>query len=145
MLKKISISALLLPALSAALTAAVVITVTASDPETPENTVSGVDLDNGVESVAYRQAVAAAKARKPKVTVIGTGGTIAGVATSRSSFTDYRAGQIPIADMVGQLQPELGNVADVTTVQFGNKGLGRIHDRGIPSAHARRAEGAQGF
>ncbi|GLH97578.1 hypothetical protein Pa4123_28530 [Phytohabitans aurantiacus] len=124
MLKKISISALLLPALSAALTAAVVITVTASDPETPENTVSGVDLDNGVESVAYRQAVAAAKARKPKVTVIGTGGTIAGVATSRSSFTDYRAGQIPIADMVGQLQPELGNVADVTTVQFGNKGSG---------------------
>jgi L-asparaginase len=124
LLKKISISALLLPALSAALTAAVVITVTASDPETPENTVSGVDLDNGVESVAYRQAVAAAKARKPKVTVIGTGGTIAGVATSRSSFTDYRAGQIPIADMVGQLQPELGNVADVTTVQFGNKGSG---------------------
>ncbi|WP_281895599.1 asparaginase [Phytohabitans aurantiacus] len=123
-MKKISISALLLPALSAALTAAVVITVTASDPETPENTVSGVDLDNGVESVAYRQAVAAAKARKPKVTVIGTGGTIAGVATSRSSFTDYRAGQIPIADMVGQLQPELGNVADVTTVQFGNKGSG---------------------
>jgi L-asparaginase len=77
-----------------------------------------------IRSVAYQQAVARAATSKPKVTVIGTGGTISGVATSRSSFTSYRSGQIPIASMVGQLQPEIGQVADVTTVQFGNKGSG---------------------
>jgi L-asparaginase len=124
LLRKISISQLLSALTLSALAAVFVTTTTGGDPEAPESTVSGVDLETDVESVAYRQAVAAAKAKKPKVTVIGTGGTIAGVATSRSSFTDYRAGQIPIADMVGQLQPEIGNVADVTTVQFGNKGSG---------------------
>jgi L-asparaginase len=124
LLRKISISQLLSALTLSALAAVFVTTTTGGDPEAPESTVSGVDLETDVESVAYRQAVAAAKAKKPKITVIGTGGTIAGVATSRSSFTDYRAGQIPIADMVGQLQPEIGNVADVTTVQFGNKGSG---------------------
>ena len=77
-----------------------------------------------VADVAYRQALAAQPSGKPKVTVIGTGGTIAGVADSRSSFTSYRAGQIPIADLVAGLQPEVGSVADVSTVQFGNKGSG---------------------
>ncbi|MEJ3746253.1 asparaginase [Actinomycetes bacterium KLBMP 9797] len=114
--------------LTAALTAAVVLSVVNDDDaETTAETaatVGGVDLATDIKSVAYTQAVAAARAKKPKVTVIGTGGTIAGVATSRSSYTDYRAGQIPIADLVGQLQPELGAVADVTTVQFGNKGSG---------------------
>ena len=77
-----------------------------------------------VESAAYTTAVAAAAAGTPKVTVIGTGGTIAGVAPTRSSFTNYRAGQIPIASMVSQLQPEIGGVAEVSTVQFGNAGSG---------------------
>ena len=39
---------------------------------------------------------ASAQARKPKVTVIGTGGTIAGVSTTRTSFQTYRAGQLAI-------------------------------------------------
>jgi L-asparaginase len=98
------------PAAAAAATAAPVTTVASAELAT---------------NAAYQQALAAAPpSGKPKVTVIGTGGTIAGVATSRSSFTDYRAGQIPIADLVAKLQPEIGVVADVETIQFGNKGSG---------------------
>ncbi|SCL39553.1 L-asparaginase [Micromonospora pallida] len=90
----------------------------------PDGAASDVVAATEIRSVAYQQAVARAATTKPKVTVIGTGGTISGVATSRSSFTDYRSGQISIQSMVGQLQPEIGQVADVTTVQFGNKGSG---------------------
>lgn len=61
-----------------------------------------------------------AQARKPKVTVIGTGGTIAGVSTTRTSFQTYRAGQLAIEDMVNELRPQIDSVAEVTTVQFGN-------------------------
>ncbi|WP_432507527.1 asparaginase [Kineococcus arenarius] len=60
--------------------------------------------------------------RTPEVTVIGTGGTIAGLAESRDALQTYRAGQVPIADLVGALQPELSGVAEVETVQFGNAG-----------------------
>lgn len=63
-------------------------------------------------------------AAKPEVVVIGTGGTIAGVGPDRTNPIEYRAGQLPIGDMVGNLQPELGAVADVSTVQFGNRGSG---------------------
>lgn len=77
-----------------------------------------------VESAAYLSAVQTATTAKPKVTLIGTGGTIAGVAPTRSDFTDYRAGQIPIETMLSQIQPEVGALADVTTVQFGNGGSG---------------------
>ncbi|MFC7594547.1 asparaginase [Terrabacter sp. GCM10028922] len=87
----------------------------------PPNRVLTPDL---VTNVGYQQALAAQPTGTPKVTVIGTGGTIAGVAESRSSFTNYRAGQIPIADLVAKLQPEIGAVADVDTIQFGNKGSG---------------------
>jgi L-asparaginase len=67
---------------------------------------------------------AAGQARKPKVTVIGTGGTIAGVSTTRTSFASYRAGQIPIGDMVQSLRPQIDSVAEVTTIQFGNRSSG---------------------
>ena len=87
----------------------------------PASRVLSPDL---VTNVGYQQALAAQPTGKPKVTVIGTGGTIAGVAESRSSFTNYRAGQIPIADLVAKLQPEISAVADVDTMQFGNKGSG---------------------
>jgi L-asparaginase len=69
-------------------------------------------------------AAAPPKTRVPKVVVIGTGGTIAGVSDTRVNFQTYRSGQIPIADLVKFLQPEVGKIADVTTVQFGNKGSG---------------------
>ena len=61
---------------------------------------------------------------RPRVTVIGTGGTMAGASNTRTSFQSYRAGQIPIGDMVYTLKPQIDSVADVTTVQFGNAGSG---------------------
>ena len=63
-------------------------------------------------------------AKPPRVAVIGTGGTISGVSDTRVSFQTYKSGQMKIADMVDYLQPEIGKVADVSTVQFGNKGSG---------------------
>jgi len=69
-------------------------------------------------------ASAAEPQRKPKIVVIGTGGTISGVSDTRVSFQTYRSGQLKISDMVAHLQPEIGKVADVSTVQFGNKGSG---------------------
>ncbi|MFK3979214.1 asparaginase [Micromonospora sp. NPDC050397] len=123
--------AVLTPLLGATLGAALVLALTVGadatrteDAGAPSGTVTGVTAPAGIRSVAYTEALSTAKTRKPRVTVIGTGGTISGVATSRSSFTDYRSGQIAIASMVGQLQPEIGQVADVSTVQFGNKGSG---------------------
>ncbi|WP_218080167.1 asparaginase [Anthocerotibacter panamensis] len=59
----------------------------------------------------------------PQVTVIGTGGTIAGVSTHKTSFQDYRASQLTIQFLVGQL-PRLEYLARVDTVQFGNKSSG---------------------
>jgi len=97
-----------------------------SDPlGSPAGRVATADLTPDlVTNVAYQQALVAAPTGRPKVTVIGTGGTIAGVATDRGSFTDYRAGQIPIADLVDDLRPEIDVVAEVETIQFGNKGSG---------------------
>ena len=65
-----------------------------------------------------------AQTRLPTVTVIGTGGTIAGQSETRTSFQDYRAGQLLIEDMVNELRPQIDEVAEVTTVQFGNQGSG---------------------
>jgi L-asparaginase len=69
-------------------------------------------------------ALAGQSARRPKITVIGTGGTIAGQSRTRTSFQDYQAGQKAIADMVQELRPQIDEVADVSTVQFGNKSSG---------------------
>ncbi|MFJ2177791.1 asparaginase [Streptomyces sp. NPDC087851] len=62
------------------------------------------------------------KKRLPKIAVIGTGGTIAGVSKSRVSFQDYEAGKLPVSKLVGDLKPEVDAVANVSTEQFGNKG-----------------------
>lgn len=67
---------------------------------------------------------AAGQERVPRVTVVGTGGTIAGVSETRTSFQSYRSGQLPIQEMVDELRPQIDGVADVTTVQFGNRGSG---------------------
>jgi L-asparaginase len=108
---------------ASALTAVFVTTIT-SGSTPPAGTGIRVETMPEVRSVAYTRAVKAARNSKPKVTVVGTGGTISGVAQSRSSFTDYQSGRITIESLVGQLQPEIGEVADVSTVQFGNKGSG---------------------
>ncbi|MFF4480565.1 asparaginase [Streptomyces sp. NPDC001520] len=57
----------------------------------------------------------------PKVAVIGTGGTIAGVSRSKVSFDDYEAGKLRVSRLVNDLRPEVNRIADVTTQQFGNK------------------------
>ncbi|AGP53135.1 asparaginase [Streptomyces rapamycinicus] len=57
----------------------------------------------------------------PKVAVIGTGGTIAGVSRTKVSFDDYQAGKLPVSRLVNDLGPEVNRIADVTTQQFGNK------------------------
>jgi len=61
----------------------------------------------------------------PNVIVIGTGGTISGQATNGdpTNFQSYRAGTYTIEEMVRSL-PGLDKIADVNTVQFGNKGSG---------------------
>ncbi|WP_223878529.1 asparaginase [Microbacterium radiodurans] len=69
-------------------------------------------------------AAVAADGDKPKIVVVATGGTLAGKAGGRDTYTSYRAGTYPMADMVGVLQPELSAFADVEVVQFGNAGSG---------------------
>ncbi|TYB91462.1 hypothetical protein FXF53_30200, partial [Micromonospora sp. WP24] len=91
------LGAILTPVITAAVAAAVVLAVTAQPQppaDAPLDHALGVTGPEGIRSVAYTQAVAAVKTKKPKVTVIGTGGTISGVATSRSSFTNYQSGRI---------------------------------------------------
>jgi L-asparaginase len=85
----------------------------------------GVTSASAAPAAAPVPAAAPAKqGGKPKIVVIGTGGTISGVSSTRVSFQTYQSGQLKISDMVGYLQPEIGKVADVSTVQFGNKGSG---------------------
>jgi L-asparaginase len=58
---------------------------------------------------------------KPTVTLIATGGTIAGRSTTPTSFQNYRAGQVPIDSMLAVLRPGIDSVAEVRTVQFANR------------------------
>ena len=67
---------------------------------------------------------AAGQQTLPQVTVVATGGTIAGQSETRTSFQSYEAGQLLISDMVAALRPEIDEVAEVTSVQFGNRGSG---------------------
>lgn len=76
----------------------------------------------GIASTRYSTATATAAAGKPKVVVVGTGGTMAGKASGRDTFTSYRAGTYLMEDMLDTLRPELDAVADVSAVQFGNAG-----------------------
>ena len=67
---------------------------------------------------------AAQAAALPRVTIVATGGTIAGVSDTRTSFQSYRAGSLGIDEMLSELRPQIDEVADVTTVQFGNRPSG---------------------
>lgn len=69
----------------------------------------------------------------PRVVVVGTGGTIAGIAPDRTNPIEYQGAQLPIAGMVDFLRPEVDAVADVRTVQFANRGSGAY---GIADFHA---------
>jgi L-asparaginase len=69
-------------------------------------------------------ALSAQAAARPKITVYGTGGTLAGHAQDRSALQSYRAGTYPINVLVDYLKPSLNEIADVTAIQFGNKASG---------------------
>ncbi|MFC8922026.1 asparaginase [Cellulosimicrobium sp. NPDC057127] len=78
----------------------------------------------GISSTRYATATATANEpdARPKVVVVGTGGTISGKASGRETFTSYRSGSYLMEDMLDALRPELDAVADVSAVQFGNAG-----------------------
>ena len=63
-----------------------------------------VALTAGTASAAEQQG---APVKRPKVAVIGTGGTISGVSKSRVDFQDYQSGKIAISELVGDLKPEV--------------------------------------
>ena len=50
--------------------------------------------------------------RKPKVVILGTGGTIAGKAGSNTEMTGYQAGEIGIQTLINAV-PEMLEVAEV--------------------------------
>ncbi|MBN6033682.1 asparaginase domain-containing protein [Amycolatopsis sp. 195334CR] len=52
------------------------------------------------------------------VAVVGTGGTIAGLAGDRVSFHRYRGGALKVDELVAELRPELAALAEVTTEEF---------------------------
>jgi L-asparaginase len=64
-------------------------------------------------------------AAKPKIHVIGTGGTISGAAPERIHISGYKAGTFKVADMLAEI-PELAAIANVTSEQPVNVGSGNI-------------------
>lgn len=58
---------------------------------------------------------------KPKVLIIGTGGTIAGKAGTNTEMTGYQAGAIGVGNLISAV-PEMRDFADVTAEQFCNVG-----------------------
>ena len=61
-----------------------------------------------------------------KIVVLGTGGTIAGQSTTRTSFQSYRAGSLQITDMVDFLRPQIDSVAEVTAIRSARKSDGAL-------------------
>ncbi|MCL2873976.1 MAG: asparaginase [Defluviitaleaceae bacterium] len=53
----------------------------------------------------------------PNIKIIGTGGTIAGVADSKVKTVGYKSGQVSILDLLSEI-PEASNVANITAEQF---------------------------
>ncbi|WP_216905405.1 asparaginase [Nocardia noduli] len=59
-----------------------------------------------------------------RVAVIGLGGTIAGTSDRRTDLETYRPGTRPIVELVDSLRPEVGELAALSTEDFGQKGSG---------------------
>lgn len=60
----------------------------------------------------------------PTVTVIATGGTIAGKAAAQDAYSNYRAGTYPMSELLPEISPAVDAIANVDIVQFGNSGSG---------------------
>lgn len=102
-----------------------------------------------IKSDRYADATTKAETKdKPKIVVVATGGTIAGQAEGRDTFTDYAAGTYPMDAMLNTMRPELDEVADVTALQFGNAGssgysMEELHDlSGVVEDELQDADGA---
>lgn len=62
-------------------------------------------------------ALAAERSALPKVVVIGTGGTISGLAANSTEFHDYKAGKVTVQALIDEI-PRLRNTADVRSEQL---------------------------
>ncbi len=62
-----------------------------------------------------------ARAKLPRITLVATGGTIAGTAPSAENLTNYTSGVLSATDLIDAL-PALGDIAQVTSEQFSNIG-----------------------
>lgn len=70
---------------------------------------------------------AAADASKPQITILATGGTIAGSSTSKTDTTDYKAGSVGINTLIAAV-PEMTHVATVKGEQISNTISGDVND-----------------
>ncbi|WP_394816233.1 asparaginase [Streptomyces mooreae] len=58
------------------------------------------------------------------VVVIGMGGTISAVSEGRTGFETYEPGRLPVAELVNALRPEIDEIAEVGSEEFGAKSSG---------------------
>lgn len=70
----------------------------------------------------------AAQAGKPQVTILATGGTIAGSSASKTDTTDYKAGSVGIDTLIAAV-PEMAQVAEVKGEQISNTISGDVNDQ----------------
>lgn len=56
---------------------------------------------------------------KPRVMILGTGGTIAGTAGSSTQLTEYRAGSVGVDELIAAV-PAIADIADITGAQVCN-------------------------
>ncbi len=61
---------------------------------------------------------------RPKIVVVGTGGTIAGVSEGPAGFETYEPGKLPVARLVDDVRPAVDALADVTHEEYGTKSSG---------------------
>lgn len=93
-----------------------------------------------------KSVVRAADGALPTVTVVATGGTMAGLSDTPTSFQRYRAGTLLMEDMLAEV-PNLDEVANVNSLQFGNKGsggytIGELYDLSLAVDNALRTSDA---
>lgn len=82
------------------------------EPTDPTETEAPTDPDPGVDPTL------------PTVTVVATGGTLAGKALSQDSYSNYRAGTYPMSELIPEISPAVDAIANVDIDQFGNSGSG---------------------
>ncbi len=64
-------------------------------------------------------------ANLPKVTILATGGTIAGTAASNTQLTDYKAGELTAQQLIDAV-PSISSIAEVKAEQIANVASGSL-------------------